>query len=132
MIKQLATQVYSTLGPGFSESVYHNAMEVLLRKNNINYETERIIPIVFEEHTIGNLRADLIVDNNLIVELKAVRTINCAMKTQVKNYMKLTGIQQGLLINFPHSDVWTNDSPPRRAASSASWSGWASPEFIDL
>lgn len=99
-IKTIATQVYSKLGPGFSESVYHNAMEVLLRKNLINYETERIVPIIFEEHTIGNLRADLIVEKSVIVELKAVRTLNSAMRQQTENYIKLTGIPNALLVNF--------------------------------
>jgi len=107
-IKTLATQVYSKLGPGFSESVYHNAMEVLLRKNNINYETERIVPIVFEEHTIGNLRADLIVEKNLIVELKAVRSLNYSMKTQTEKYIQLTGIPNALLINFTQSEKVTH------------------------
>jgi GxxExxY protein len=53
------------LGPGYSERVYHNAMEVVLRKNGVPYETERIVPIVFEGHTIGNLRADIIINKKL-------------------------------------------------------------------
>jgi GxxExxY protein len=107
-VKNLVNEVYTKLGPGFSESVYHNAMEVLLRKNNINYETERIVPIVFEEHTIGNLRADLIVEKNLIVELKAVRTLNSSMKTQTEKYIQLTGIPNALLVNFTQSEKVTN------------------------
>lgn len=99
-LKELANHVYTSLGTGYSECVYHNAMEVLLRKNGINYETERIVPILFEEHTIGNLRADLIIEKEIIVELKAVKTINYAMKAQTKNYITLTGIPKALLINF--------------------------------
>jgi GxxExxY protein len=102
-IKNFANFIYSTLGSGHSERVYHNAMEVILRKNNIQYETERIIPILFEGHTIGNMRADLIINNNLIVELKSTKTINNVMKQQAMNYLKLTGIKEGLLINFPQS-----------------------------
>jgi len=102
-IKNFANFIYSTLGSGYSERVYHNAMEVILRKNNIQYETERIIPILFEGHTIGNMRADLIINNNLIVELKSTKTINNIMKQQTNNYLKLTGIKEGLLINFPQS-----------------------------
>jgi GxxExxY protein len=100
-IKTFANYIYSTLGPGHSERIYHNAMEVILRKNNIQYETERIVPILFEGHTIGNMRADLIIDNKLIVELKSAKSLNNVMKQQALNYLKLTGIPRGLLINFP-------------------------------
>ena len=102
-IIQIAKHVYQTLGSGHSERVYHNAMEVMLRKHNIQYETERIVPIVFEGHTIGNMRADLIVENTTIVELKSASKLNSAMKTQALNYLKLTGLRRALLINFPQS-----------------------------
>ena len=100
-IKQFAQYVYTSLGSGLSERVYHNAMEVMLRKNNIQYETERIVPIYFEGHVIGNTRADLIVDGNIILELKAVRTINKSMEDQTRNYLRQTGIDKALIINFP-------------------------------
>jgi GxxExxY protein len=96
----LARHVYKVLGSGYSERVYHNAMEVLLRKNGIAYESERIVPIEFEGHIIGNLRADLIVDGT-VIELKAVKSLNECMKTQATNYLKLTGYARSLLINFP-------------------------------
>ena len=102
--KTLGDEVFETLGVGYSERVYHNAMEVILRKHGISYETERIVPIVFENHTIGNLRADLIVNNEIILELKAVKTINSLMKKQAENYLKLTGLKNALVINFPQSD----------------------------
>ena len=101
MIHQYAQHVYKTLGPGFSEKIYHNALEVVLRKNGVHYETERIIPIVFEEHTIGNLRADLILNNKTVVELKSVKTVNDVMVTQAQNYLRLTGFPEAYLINFP-------------------------------
>ena len=104
MYKNFADEVFQTLGVGYSERVYHNAMEVILRKNGIPYETERIVPIVFENHTIGNLRADLIVNNEIILELKAVKTINSLMKKQAENYLTLTGLTRALVINFPQSD----------------------------
>lgn len=100
-IKNLAQKVYQTLGSGFSERVYHNAMEVLLRTEGIPYETERIVPIVFEGHTIGNMRADLIVEKNIIVELKATKSITPAMITQSQKYLQLLGLSQALLVNFP-------------------------------
>lgn len=99
-IIELAKNIYENLGPGYSERVYHNAMEVSLRKNNIPYETEKIVPIVFEEHTIGNLRIDLVVGDT-IVELKATKSFNEQNYIQLINYLKLTGLNNGLLINFP-------------------------------
>jgi len=72
----LASKVYMQLGPGYSERVYHNAMEVLLRKDGFQYESERIIPIPFEGHVIGNLRADIIVNNESILEFKTIKTLN--------------------------------------------------------
>ena len=103
MVKEYAELVYKNLGPGYSESVYHKAFEVLLRKNDIPYETERIVPIEFEGHTIGNLRADLILNNKTVVELKSVKTMNDVMVTQAQNYLRLTGFTEGYLINFPTS-----------------------------
>lgn len=103
IIKEFANIVLKTLGCGHSERVYHNAMEVILRKNNIQYESERVVPIIFQGHTIGNMRADLIIDQKLIVELKSVKTLSPAMSQQTLNYLNLTGLTDGLLINFPLS-----------------------------
>ena len=100
-LEGMATKIYESLGPGYNECVYHRAFEVLLRKECVPYETERIVPIVFEGHAIGNLRVDLIVEDTYIVELKALAKLNESAKTQTKNYMKLTGLTSALLVNFP-------------------------------
>jgi hypothetical protein len=102
-IESVAGSIYDALGPGYSECVYHRAFEVSLRKLGIPYETERIVPITFDEHVIGNLRIDLIVDGTIIVELKAISKLNEAAKIQAKNYLKLTGLQKAILVNFPQS-----------------------------
>jgi GxxExxY protein len=104
-IQEYANRVYKSLGPGFNECVYHNAMEVLLRKNNISYETERIVPILFEGHTIGNLRADIIIDGQIVVELKAVKALTDTMTCQAKNYLKLLHLRQAYLVNFPQQSL---------------------------
>jgi GxxExxY protein len=100
-IQEFVKEVYDALGPGYSERVYHNAMEVILRENGIPYESERIVPIVFRGHTIGNLRADIIIDRTTVLELKSVKTMNEAMISQAKNYLKLLGLEEAYLINFP-------------------------------
>ena len=100
-ITEFAKTIYDTLGAGYSERVYHNAMEVMLRNHNIPYETERIITIEFMGNTIGNLRADLIVDKSMVVELKATKSLNETNRTQLKKYLELLDMDKGILINFP-------------------------------
>jgi GxxExxY protein len=102
-IRSVAIRVWHSLGPGFSERVYHNAMEVGLRTLNIPYQTERIVPIMFDEHAIGNIRADLIVDSCIIVELKSVKALKDEHRIQTRMYMKLLGLSEAVLINFPNS-----------------------------
>jgi len=105
MIEELAREIYSQLGPGYSERVYHNAMEVLLRERGIRYESERIIPIPFKGHVIGNLRADIIINNETVLEFKAIKTLNEAAELQGRNYLHLTGLKTAYLVNYPpHSD----------------------------
>jgi GxxExxY protein len=99
-IQMFAREIYATLGPGYSERVYHNAFEVILRQNGVPYETERIIPIEFRGIAIGNVRADLIVDKKWVVELKAVKTITEAYRNQAKKYRELLRLEGALLVNF--------------------------------
>lgn len=101
LIIDLARKVWGDLGPGYSERVYHNAMEVMLRTSGVSYETERIIPIPFRGHVIGNLRADLVVANRMVVELKAIKALKEDNRVQAKKYIQLTGLPCTLLINFP-------------------------------
>jgi GxxExxY protein len=100
-IEAFAREIYSQLGPGYSERVYHNAMEVLLREKGIPYESERIIPIPFKGHVIGNLRADIIIDNEIVLEFKTIRTLNDAAELQGSNYLRLTGLKTAYLVNYP-------------------------------
>ena len=100
-IEALAKRIYAQLNSGYSERVYHNCMEVVLRKEGIQYESERIIPIYFEGHVVGNLRGDIIINNEIVLEFKAVKTLNEVMESQVRNYLRLTQLKTGYLINFP-------------------------------
>ena len=100
-IEAFAREIYSQLGPGYSERVYHNAMEVLLREKRIQYESERIITIPFKGHVIGNLRADIIIDNEIVLEFKTIRTLNDAAELQGSNYLRLTGLKTAYLVNYP-------------------------------
>lgn len=99
-MESIARDIYQELGPGHSESVYHRAFEIYLRDLLIPYETERILPIVFRDRTIGNFRCDLIVDHKTIVELKSISKLRPQEHQQINNYMKLLGGHDGILINF--------------------------------
>ena len=101
LVRLISNHVWDSLGPGYSERVYHNAFEVALRMNSVNYETERIIPIFFQGHNVGNVRADLILDQHMIVELKSIVKLKEENRNQIRNYMKLTGLKSGMLVNFP-------------------------------
>jgi GxxExxY protein len=101
IIIKLAEEVYSELGSGYSERVYHNAMEVQLRLNNIQYETERTIQLFFKTYIVGSIRADLLVNGSIVVELKSTSKIKNDDVEQCKRYMKLLNYKQGIVINFP-------------------------------
>ena len=105
-IREIADDVYTTLGSGHNEVVYHRAMEVGLRiqKFKIQYESERVVELRYKGHYVGRGSADLIVgtgDDSTVVELKAVaESVGRPEEHQLRNYMKVLGIKAGLLIDF--------------------------------
>jgi GxxExxY protein len=100
-LRSISHDIWESLGPGYSESVYHSAFEVALRNQGIYYETERIIPVFYSGQNVGNVRADLIIDRKVVVELKSVARLTDAYRIQTKNYMTLLDLKTGYLINFP-------------------------------
>ena len=99
-VPSLAKRIYAALGPGYSERVYHNAMEVELRKSGVPYETERHVPIKYEGHVIGTLRSDIIIDRRVVLEFKAVAKINDAAITQARIYLEQLDLNEAFVINF--------------------------------
>ena len=95
-----AIEVHRNLGPGLLESVYDKALCYEIGANGIEYQNQVIIPIVYKGITLGEHRIDLIVENKVIVELKAVDRIDPVFRAQVLSYLKMTNKQLGLLINF--------------------------------
>ena len=100
-IINIVSEVYSALGAGFSERVYHTAVEVSLRQMGIPYESERIVPVTFKGHVVGNLRADIIIDNEIVLEFKTIKSLNDQAELQAQNYLNLLGLRKAYLINFP-------------------------------
>lgn len=94
-------KVHSSLGPGLLESVYEICLAHELRKRGIAIETQVAIPVVYDGTRLeAGLRIDLLVNKQLLVEVKAVEEMNRVFKAQVLTYLKLTGLRLGLLINF--------------------------------
>jgi hypothetical protein len=106
-VKSFANRVFVSLGAGFTERIYQNALEVLLKKNNIPFTSEQVIPVMFEGVEVGQVRADIVINGNLVVELKSVKSIRDDHATQCGMYMKLLKINEGVVINFPCSDEET-------------------------
>jgi GxxExxY protein len=96
----LARKVHRTLGCGFVETIYRNALAIELRNSKTSFECHPTISVMYEEIEVGVFQADLIIENRLIVELKAVESLNSAHSAQLVNYLTATKIDQGLLLNF--------------------------------
>ena len=95
-----AMKVHRVIGPGFPEIIYMRCLMIELKKSGLNFETEVERDIFYEGIKVGSRRLDLIVDNKVIVELKAVTEVEPLFYNQIINYLKIFKIEIGLLINF--------------------------------
>ncbi len=95
-----AIEVHRELGPGFLENIYHRAAEIEFRRQNIAYDTEKEITLQYLGEKIGMHRLDLIIERELVVELKTVEKLAKKHYAQVRSYLKATGKSVGLLVNF--------------------------------
>jgi len=93
-------EVYNELGRGFLESVYENALTLLLREYGLSVKTQEELNVRFHGQLVGVFRADMIVEGKVLLELKAVRSLDAVHEAQLLNYLKATGIEIGLLLNF--------------------------------
>ena len=110
-------KVHRTLGCGFLESVYRNALAIELRNLGISFEIHPTLSVSYEGETIGEFQADLIIEHELIVELKVVEALVPVHSSQLINYLVATGVDEGLLLNFGTSSLQfrtkTRIPPPR-------------------
>jgi GxxExxY protein len=96
----LGMRVHRELGCGFSESIYREALVIELESEGIAFEVHPTLPVYYKGKKIGVFQADLIIDGNLIVELKAVEFLAVAHSVQLVGYLCASGIDHGLLLNF--------------------------------
>ena len=107
-------KVYNTLGYGFLEKVYENALIIELKKMGFHISQQNNIKVYYDGEIVGDYFADIIVDNNVIIELKAAEGLREEHKTQLINYLKATDKEVGLLLNFGKTPefkraIFTND-----------------------
>ncbi len=92
--------VYNTLGFGFLEKVYENAMMIELDRMDLYCQQQQHIDVFYENEKVGDYFADIIVENKIIIELKAAETLIPEHEAQLVNYLRATDIEVGLLLNF--------------------------------
>ena len=95
-----AYKVHGELGFGFLESVYQNALIIELTRAGLQSEREKRIQVYYGEQVVGDFVADILVEEKIILELKSITKVHPAHEAQLINYLKATGIEVGLLINF--------------------------------
>jgi GxxExxY protein len=115
-------EIYNELGHGFIESLYEKAYTHLLAERGIKFEQQSPITVFFRGVELGEFRADIIVESSVMVELKAVRTLDQSHEKQVINYLRATKIEVGMLFNFgPRAQVrrlvLDNERKQERAAA---------------
>lgn len=113
--------VYNELGHGFLESVYETAMMIALTEKSLGVEQQVEVPVWFRGGQIGTFYADLLVEGVVIVELKAVKSIDPSHEAQLLHYLRATEIELGLLLNFgvrPEIKRKVYDNPRKKSVSS--------------
>ena len=95
-----AIQVHQKLGPGFLESIYENALAIELESGGLRFERQKTIPIFYQGRPIGEHRVDLLVEGQVLIELKAVAAIEPIFFAVVRSYLKALNLEAGLIFNF--------------------------------
>ena len=100
-----AIQVHKSLGPGFLESIYEQALAIELEKRGIKFEAQKEIVVQYDAKPVGRHVLDLLIEGELIVELKAVKALEDIHFAQLRSYLRATGIKVGLLMNFAEATL---------------------------
>lgn len=96
----LAIEAHRTLGPGLLESIYEAALAIELQDAGLYYERQKDLPVTYKGRMIGSFRADIVVENTLLLELKSVERHEPLFEAQVLTYLKISNLRLGLLLNF--------------------------------
>ncbi|MDE6257900.1 MAG: GxxExxY protein [Muribaculaceae bacterium] len=99
-IKDAAFEVRKHLSPGYLEKVYKNALIIELESRGMKVEKEVPLPVIYKGQNVGDYYADIYVEDSVILEIKAVREITTIHEAQLVNYLSITGVDYGYLINY--------------------------------
>ena len=97
--------VHNEIGHGFREKTYENALCIEFKNNQMNFTKQKEFPIKYKNEVVDVFIPDLVVEDKIIIELKAVEKIIDEHIGQILNYLRVTGLQVGLIINFKHSEL---------------------------
>jgi GxxExxY protein len=98
-------EVHNILGPGYSEKIYEEAVSKELRNRGIGYERQKLVEVYYKGEKIGEYRLDLVLENKIILELKAVSELSNIFEAQLLSYLKAAGMKLGILVNFGSKKV---------------------------
>ncbi len=102
-----AIEVHKELGPGLLESIYHKCLKKELHLRGVNFQSEFSVPLVYKNEPLETeLRCDLLIENQIVVELKAIETMLPIFEAQLLTYMKLLEVPKGILINFNVKNIF--------------------------
>ncbi|MFH0887825.1 MAG: GxxExxY protein [Planctomycetota bacterium] len=104
-IMEAVFEVHNILGPGYPEDKYEKALCREFRDRGISYETQKLVKVIYKDENLGDFRLDLVVEDKIILELKAISELNEVFEAQVYSYLKATGLKLGILINFGKKKV---------------------------
>ncbi len=106
IIRGCIYKVYNSLGPGLLESVYETALEFELGEKNLRVRSQVPIPVIYNEIKLDlGFRADLIVEEKVIIEIKSIENLAEVHHKQVLTYLRLTGLKLGILVNFNTEEI---------------------------
>jgi GxxExxY protein len=114
-------QVHKELGYGFSEKVYENALTIVLREQGLNVKQQVPIKVYFHNQVVGEYIADMIINDVVLLELKAAQKLNDDHAAQLLNYLKSTEIEVGLLLNFGPQAEFRRKIYDNQRKGSLSW-----------
>ncbi len=118
VVLKAAFTVHSALGSGLLEAVYEGAYVVELMSQGVSVERQVVYPVVYKSEYVGAYIADVVVDEKIIVELKSVSCLNNVMEAQLLNYLRLSGLQVGYLLNFHNTSLeWRRFVNTRKTAT---------------
>lgn len=109
VIRGAILEVYHELGPGLLESVYEEALVYELKQSGFCVKTQQCVPVLYKGEVLSHdLRLDILVEDDIIIELKSVDALQKVHFKQLKTYMKLMNLQHGILVNFNSDDIMTS------------------------